>query len=46
MIKKEKKFKDEENKFIKDLGDKVYDYDAVKSFVDTNYDEYFKSFSW
>lgn len=43
MAKKEQKFIKEENRFINDLGDKVYSYDAVKEFVDINYDEYFKT---
>ena len=40
MAKKEQKFIKEENRFINDLGNKVYSYDAVKEFVDTNYNEY------
>ena len=43
MAKKEQKFIKEENRFINDLGDKVYNYDAVKEFIDINYDEYFKT---
>ena len=43
MAKKEQKFIKEENRFINDLGDRVYSYDAVKEFVDINYDEYFKT---
>ena len=43
MSKKDPKFTKEENRFINDLGDKVYSYDAVKEFVDINYDEYFKT---
>ena len=43
MAKKEQKFIKDENRFINDLGDKVYSYDAVKEFVDINYDEYFKT---
>lgn len=43
MAKKEQKFIKEENRFINDLGDKVYSCDSVKEFVDINYDEYFKT---
>ena len=43
MVKKEQKFIKEENRFINDLGDKIYSYDEVKEFVDANYDEYFKA---